>query len=124
MLTLCLLFFFFASWCVCVSMCLFLVSLSARRNLEVNITILDPCIASRLESHFERDLAQCSAVTLETLKSRGLLWRLLHRFAYFTMRYMPFPLVAIRAFFTARRSRKRKEKKERGAPDNSNKQGS
>jgi hypothetical protein len=58
-------------------------------------------------------------VTLTSLKTRGVLWRLLHRLAYFTMRYMPFPLVAIRAFFTARKTRRRKEKKER-AGDNSN----
>lgn len=97
-----------------------LFSLSARRNLEVNITILDPCIASRLEGHFDRDLIQCTPVTLASLKTRGVLWRLLHRQAYFTMRYMPFPLVAIRAFFTARRTRRRKEKKERAGNSNSN----
>jgi cardiolipin synthase len=62
--------------------------LSARRNLEVNLTVLDPTVAQQLERHFDDDRAQAREITIESLKQRHVGLRLLHRVAYFIMRYI------------------------------------
>jgi len=61
---------------------------SAQRNLEVNLTILDPCIARSMEEHFSADLANCSRVTLESLDARSIFHRALHRVFYWIMRWL------------------------------------
>jgi phosphatidylserine/phosphatidylglycerophosphate/cardiolipin synthase-like enzyme len=64
------------------------LSLSARRNLEVNLTCLDPDLAQTLEQHFAEDLRGSRQVTVKTLKERNMFQRLLHRVAYWIMRYL------------------------------------
>lgn len=60
--------------------------LSARRNLEVNITVLDPCMAQQMEAHFDADLARSKPVTIQSLKKRNPAQRLLHRLCYWFLR--------------------------------------
>jgi len=60
--------------------------LSARRNLEVNLTVLDPCVAQQMEAHFERDLASAKPVTVHELKKRNAAQRLLHRLSYWFLK--------------------------------------
>jgi hypothetical protein len=46
--------------------------LSARRNLEVNLTVLDPTIATMMSSHFDAHLQSCTRVTVDSLKTRNV----------------------------------------------------
>jgi cardiolipin synthase len=59
---------------------------SDRRNLEVNIAILDPGLAQRLEDRFHQDLERAREIRLEDWTRRAWLVRLLQWLAYQVMR--------------------------------------
>lgn len=59
---------------------------SARRNLEVNVSIWDPEIAQRLELDFRNDLLISREVIMSHWESRNWLSRIKHWFAYQLMR--------------------------------------
>jgi cardiolipin synthase len=55
---------------------------SYRRNLEVNVALVDKGLAERMEARFEEDLTCASAVELEDLAHRSLWQRFLSWLAY------------------------------------------
>ena len=55
---------------------------SFEHNDEVNVAIRDEEMAARLKADFERDLASCEEVTLETWKRRPLFEKLVEPFAW------------------------------------------
>ena len=59
---------------------------SARRNLEVNVSVIDPHLASILESHFKSDLKHAREIELPSWKKRSWWQRLRNWFAYQIMR--------------------------------------
>ncbi len=59
---------------------------SYRRNLEVNVSILDGSIAEQLEERFQRDVELSSEVPLERWRKRSWLERIVQRVAYWLMR--------------------------------------
>jgi cardiolipin synthase len=61
--------------------------LSVRRNLEVNLTVLDPAIGTMMASHFDAHLQSCTRVSVESLKTRNVSQRLRHRVASDIMRW-------------------------------------
>ena len=61
-------------------------SWSYRRNLEVNVSVLDRGMAETIQGQFEGDLEQSKEVTLETWGARSLRQRIGHWAAYQLMR--------------------------------------
>ena len=59
---------------------------SARRNLEVNVGVIDRHMAQVLESHFEADLKNAREIALPVWKNRSWLKRILNWLAYQLMR--------------------------------------
>ncbi len=59
---------------------------SARRNLEVNVSVLDRSLATELEIHFFEDLKFSKEVTLQTLKKHSIFKRFFNWCAYQFMR--------------------------------------
>lgn len=59
---------------------------SYRRNLEVNVTVLDPDLARDLEAQFEEDLTHAKEIDYESWKARGLFARFVDWLAYQMMR--------------------------------------
>lgn len=59
---------------------------SARRNLEVNVSVIDPHLAGELESHFYVDLKNAREISLPVWKSRSCFRRILNFLAYQIMR--------------------------------------
>ncbi len=59
---------------------------SARRNLEVNVSVIDPHLAEELESHFYEDLKNAREISLPVWKNRSFFRRVLNFFAYQIMR--------------------------------------
>jgi len=55
---------------------------SYRRNLELNIFMMDPDKAEELTAHFEEDLIDSEEITLDCLESRGAFSRLWYFTAY------------------------------------------
>jgi cardiolipin synthase len=86
-------------------------NLSNRRNLEVQLTFLDPDVAKELESHFFDDLERSIEVTMDDDAKRGVFERALHYVAYLLHRFMKFYFILNRErrFFTP--FKRKKEKK-------------
>ena len=59
---------------------------SDKRNLEVNVAVLDEELASTIQDHFAAFLEDSSEVTIEYWSQRALPWRLVHFLAYQLMR--------------------------------------
>jgi cardiolipin synthase len=59
---------------------------SARRNLEVNVSVIDPSLASQLEAHFYLDLKSAREISLPIWKNRSYIRRILNFLAYQVMR--------------------------------------
>ena len=59
---------------------------SARRNLEINVSILDCSLATELEKHFFKDLELSKEVTLNSLKKNCIFTRFLNWCAFQIMR--------------------------------------
>lgn len=59
---------------------------SARRNLEVNVSVIDPHLAGQLEFHFDKDLKNASEISLPVWRKRSYFWRILSFLAYQIMR--------------------------------------
>ena len=59
---------------------------SARRNLEVNVSVIDPKIANELQDQFIDDLKNAKEVTLQDLEKRSRFTKLLQWLAYQIMR--------------------------------------
>jgi len=59
---------------------------SARRNLEVNVSVIDQHLASQLESHFYDDLKTAREIFLPVWKNRSYFRRILNFLAYQIMR--------------------------------------
>ena len=59
---------------------------SARRNLEVNVSIFDEKVAGDLEKQFYEDLKFCREVTMVDWRKRSLWQRIIHWIAYQIMR--------------------------------------
>ncbi len=59
---------------------------SARRNLEVNVSVIDRHLAHELEQHFEVDLKNAREISLPVWEKRSWLKRLLNFLAYQIMR--------------------------------------
>ncbi len=59
---------------------------SARRNLEVNVSVFDAKVAGDLENQFQEDLALCREVTMEELNNRPWWTRIMQCLAYQLMR--------------------------------------
>ncbi len=57
-------------------------SLSLRQNLEVNAVVIDATFGQSMEQLFGEDLVHCERVTPATVKSYGLLHRMLSWFAF------------------------------------------
>jgi cardiolipin synthase len=55
---------------------------SDKRNLEVNVGMIDPDVARVMEQDFERNLSQAREVTLENWKRRTRWQRFVHWCAY------------------------------------------
>ena len=49
---------------------------SYRRNLEMNIVMMDPEMAGKLTEHFEEDLMDSEEVTLDCVANRGNMSRI------------------------------------------------
>lgn len=59
---------------------------SARRNLEVNVSVIDPHLAAELESHFDSDLKNAREISLPIWEERSYIRRILNFLAYQIMR--------------------------------------
>jgi cardiolipin synthase len=59
---------------------------SDKRNLEVNIAIIDPQVANEVQSQFFANLENAAEVTLENWQKRSLWRRLVHWAAYQLLR--------------------------------------
>lgn len=59
---------------------------SARRNLEVNVSVIDPHLAGQLEFHFDKDLKNAREISLPVWRKRSYFWRILSFLAYQIMR--------------------------------------
>ena len=59
---------------------------SARRNLEVNTSVIDRNLTRELESHFESDLKNCREISLPVWKKRSWFRRIINFLAYQIMR--------------------------------------
>jgi len=60
---------------------------SYRRNLEMNIFMMDPEKAREFSHYFEEDLAECEEVTYDTIDNRGMAKRLWYFTAYQAARF-------------------------------------
>jgi len=55
---------------------------SLRHNLEVNVNLLDPEVAARMQAHFETDLKSARELTLAAWRRRHWADKLRERFWY------------------------------------------
>lgn len=59
---------------------------SYERNLEVNVGVIDRCVARRIERHFKSDLKNSKEIFLAEWNKRNLLMRIVHLLSYQVMK--------------------------------------